>query len=75
MQATVGTAAIQLVFELRGTRDTDLACRAFEVIHAKNQVPRTRFLQMHSEVLQVALKECNRYQRTHGKRLDSADEI
>lgn len=52
-----GSYVLQLVFELEGIRDTALVRRAFDTIRAKNQVLRTRLVQMGSDVLQVALKD------------------
>ena len=53
----LGAWLIQLVFELRGTRDTALVCKAFDTIHAKNQIWRTRLVQVDGEVVQVVLKD------------------
>lgn len=52
-----GAWLIQIVFELQGTQNTEYVCKAFETIRAKNQVFRTRLVQMDSGVLQVALKD------------------
>ena len=52
-----GAWLIQVVFELQGTQNTEYVCKAFETIRAKNQVFRTRLVQMDSGVLQVALKD------------------
>lgn len=59
MQAHINNGAflIQLVFGLQGTQDTGLVCKAFDTIRAKNQVLRTRLVQIGKEVLQVALKD------------------
>lgn len=59
MQSHIDTGAwlIQVVFELQGTQNTEYVCKAFETIRAKNQVLRTRLVQVESEVLQVALKD------------------
>ena len=37
-----GTSMVQVVFELQGTQDATWVCVAFEAIHAKNQIFRTR---------------------------------
>ena len=52
-----GAYLLQLVFELRGTRDTALVCKAFDTIHAKNQIWRTRLVQVDGEMVQVVLKD------------------
>ena len=52
-----GAWLLQLVFELRGTRDTALVCKAFDTIHAKNQIWRTRLVQVDGEMVQVVLKD------------------
>ena len=59
MQIHVQTGAflMQVVFELQGTLDTALVCKAFDIIHAKNQALRTRLVPVDSEILQVALKD------------------
>ena len=52
-----GAWLLQLVFELRGTQDTALVCKAFDTIHAKNQIWRTRLVQVDDEIVQVVLKD------------------
>ena len=52
-----GSYVLQLVFELEGVRDTALVRRAFDTIRAKNQVLRTRLVQVGGELLQVALED------------------
>ncbi len=59
MEAHIMTGAflMQVIFEVQGTRDTDLVRKAFDIIRAQNQVLRTRLVKAGSEVLQVALKD------------------
>lgn len=52
-----GAFIMQLVFELQGTRDTEHVCKAFDTIRAKNQVLRTRLVQVDGEVLQVGIRD------------------
>ena len=52
-----GAWLMQMVFELQGTQNIEYVCKAFETIRARNQVFRTRLVQMDSGVLQVALKD------------------
>lgn len=52
-----GSYVLQLIFELEGIQDTALVRRAFDTIRAKNQILRTRLVQMGSDMLQVVLKD------------------
>ena len=59
-----GAWLIQIVFEIKGTQNIEYVCKAFETIRARNQVFRTRLVQVDSGVLQVALKDPIVWQHT-----------